>query len=617
VVNLVGTVTPGSITVNTTSNYTFTGAGSIGGAGGLTITNTGSLTNLTTDSYTGPTVLAGGTMVVSNIQVSGTPSGIGAASVAQNNLVFSGGTLSYVGPSGASTDHGITLTNLGGTLDITNGSSLTLNGELSGPGGLTLVDTGSLTLTAENNYAGLTTVSNGTLYLDNDAAASTNAIVLAGGTVTLEVGGSQQTYPNGLTITGNSTLISAGDNNNIISGPWNGPSGATLNVSITSGGVFTVNGSMTGYSGLVELGTSPGTFRFNSGGGNTSFGSPNTTFDLGASGILQARNAGTMNLGALEGGPGSFLKGQGSDAGLVTWVIGASPGNPSTTFAGMIENSAANEVAAITKVGAGTLYLANPNNSYTGSTIISNGVLSLTNIGNGDGSIGSSTNILLAGGALDVSSLTDIGSTLNLNSGQTLTGAGTITGSLAAYSGTVAPGLPLGSLNVTNTVTLGNSVVMNLNRNATPNCSSITAPSISQGGTLTVSNLGNALRAGDTFALFNGAISGGFGNLVLPILYHWNTANLGINGTIEVAGVLQPALSSVTLSSGLVTLNATNGPPNAQVIVVSSTNLALPLSQWTPLSTNMFDGNGNLSNITLNAVPGATQTFYTLEMPPQ
>ena len=58
-VHLMGTVTPASITVNTASNYTFTGTGSIGGEGSLTVSR-GTVTMLTTNSFTGPTLLNGG-----------------------------------------------------------------------------------------------------------------------------------------------------------------------------------------------------------------------------------------------------------------------------------------------------------------------------------------------------------------------------------------------------------------------------------------------------------------------------------------------------------------------------------------------------------------------------
>ena len=74
------------------------------------------------------------------------------------------------------------------------------------------------------------------------------------------------------------------------------------------------------------------------------------------------------------------------------------------------------------------------NNTYTGSTIISGGTLALSDPlapGTGIGSIdGSSVIRIFNGATLDVSGRVD--QTLTLNSGQTLTGNGSINGSLVA-----------------------------------------------------------------------------------------------------------------------------------------------------------------------------------------
>ena len=621
------TVTPGSMVVNTSSNYTFTGNGAIGGVGGLTISN-GALTILTTNIYTGPTVLDGGVLATPTIANGGSPSGIGSASSSPANLIFNGGTFSYFGAS-AGTDHGITLTNLGGTIDVTNGSTLTVNGTLVGNGGLTLVDSGTLELTAGNTYTGSTTISNGTLNLNNAVAAGTGAIALAGGTLDLTVG-SQPTFANNLNIAANSTLTSAGGNNNILSGPWAGPTNATLAVGIASGGTLTISGSMTNFLGTVLL-TGAGTFRFNSAGGaggDTAFGGQNTTYDLGSAGILNARNSDTINLGTLEGSVGSTLSGQGSGNGTLIWVIGASTNNPNSDFAGIIsDGSVSTRVTSITKVGNGSLKLEGQN-TYTGTTIIDSGRLALvynpTN--SADGSINNSATInIVSGAVLDVSGRSDGTFQLDNATAQTLEGRGTLNGSLnVGGSGTVAPGGGpggnTGTLTVTNAITLGATAWMKLNRANTPNSDQLVSSlsTITYGGTLVVTNIGGRLQAGDTFTLFSGGgLSGGtFSTIILPNYYNWNTNNLGVNGSISVAAVLPPpAITNVDISQlslGTITLNASGGAPNSQVIVVTSTNLSLPLSSWTSIATNAFDPNGNLS-IPVTANPALPQNFYQLE----
>ena len=54
--------------------------------------------NLTgTNTYSGPTVIEGGTLSVSSIENGGVASGIGQASNAAGNLILNGGALEYVG----------------------------------------------------------------------------------------------------------------------------------------------------------------------------------------------------------------------------------------------------------------------------------------------------------------------------------------------------------------------------------------------------------------------------------------------------------------------------------------------------------------------------------------
>ena len=94
---------------NATQNFTFAGSGSISGATGLTKTNScKTSTLLTTNSYTGPTILGGGTLSIASVANSGVSSPIGAAGNDPTNLVFFGSTLKYTGAS-AATDHGATL----------------------------------------------------------------------------------------------------------------------------------------------------------------------------------------------------------------------------------------------------------------------------------------------------------------------------------------------------------------------------------------------------------------------------------------------------------------------------------------------------------------------------
>ena len=74
-----------------------------------------------------------------------------------------------------------------------------------------------------------------------------------------------------------------------------------------------------------------------------------------------------------------------------------------------------------------------------------------------------------------------------------------------------------------------------------------------------------------------------------------------------------PAIRAATANGSLI-LSVSNGSPGANSYLLGSTNLALPLSNWARLGTNLFDGNGNLS-LTNPVDPNAPQQFYRLQLP--
>src|SRR5262249_53644965 len=128
---------------------------------------------------------------------------------------------------------------------------------------------------------------------------------------------------------------------------------------------------------------------------------------------------------------------------------------------------------------------------------------------------------------------------------QTIEGSGTLRGGLAVgASGTVAPGFTnaIGTLTVTNGVSLGGTALMKINRAGAPTSDKLVAQSITipAGATLTVTNIGNTnLAPGDPFTLFSPVPSGSFPTVNLPPLpcggVAW-TNKLAINGTIAVTG---------------------------------------------------------------------------------
>jgi autotransporter-associated beta strand protein len=622
-VNISGTIIPGSVTVNTTSNYTFTGNGILSGLGSLTVSN-GSLTVLTTNNYVGQTILAGGVLSTPLLANGGSPSGIGAATVDPSGLIFNGGTLGYFGAT-TSIDHGMTFTNGGGTIDVTNGTTLTLNGPLVGNGVLTLVDSGTLTLTNANTYSGGTVVSNGVLNLVTSATpAGSGTITLSGGNLSLGA----IKPANTINVAASSSIT--GGSSGGLTGISKVTGSANLGLSVTvSSGVFDLTGDMSTYSGTISFTNAGGAVvRFNG-----AIGSPLATWDLGAGPMdLNVRTSSTSNnIGALRGASSTTLSGRGgsSNNGSTTHYIGAN--NLNSTFDGLIQNGSGgtSSTTAIDKIGSGTLTLSG-SSTYTGNTTISSGTLALINnpTNSSDGSINSSATINLVSGAmLDVSGRSDFTFQLGSSATQTLEGRGAILGNLTVNgSGTVAPGGGpggnTGTLTVTNAVTLGGTAWMKLNRANTPNSDQVVSSlsTVTYGGTLLVTNIGAALHVGDTFTLFSGGgLSGSsFGSITLPNYYYFDTSQLGVNGTITVTNAFKPALSSVDFSglasSGTIVLNATNGAANGPITVLTSTNLALPLSSWTSNSVTAFDGSGNLTGFSITVDPAAPQLFISLQV---
>jgi len=90
-VNLVGTLEPaGSVTVNSTSNYTFGGSGKISGSCGLTKDGIGTLTLFTTNDFTGDTTINAGTVLVNGA--------FGNTAVTVNSGATFGGAGTILGP---------------------------------------------------------------------------------------------------------------------------------------------------------------------------------------------------------------------------------------------------------------------------------------------------------------------------------------------------------------------------------------------------------------------------------------------------------------------------------------------------------------------------------------
>ena len=133
-VTLVGNLSPTAVVVNSSTDYVFTGAGAIIGAG-TTLTKQGSgkltIDNTTANSYTGLTTVSGGTLQIGNGDTNGSLPG---------NVSNSG------------------------TLAFNRTDTVTYSSAITGPGTISQQGSGTLILTG-NNTAGATVVSAGTLQI--------------------------------------------------------------------------------------------------------------------------------------------------------------------------------------------------------------------------------------------------------------------------------------------------------------------------------------------------------------------------------------------------------------------------------------------------------------------
>jgi fibronectin-binding autotransporter adhesin len=139
------------------------------------------------NTYTGPTAVNfAGILSIPSIANGGVASPIGASSNSPANLILGGGgsfggtgTLTYTGPS-ATTDRGVTLGSAGGTINTAT-IPFGFSGQFTGPGGLTFTGGGRLTLTnTTNNYAGGTTVLNGYVVTPDVACLGSGSLTLSG-----------------------------------------------------------------------------------------------------------------------------------------------------------------------------------------------------------------------------------------------------------------------------------------------------------------------------------------------------------------------------------------------------------------------------------------------------
>ena len=220
----------------------------------------------------------------------------------------------------------------------------------------------------------------------------------------------------------------------------------------------------------------------------------------------------------------------------------------------------------------------------------------------------------ISGGTLVVNGAILGSSSVTLTTGGTLAGNGFIASPVTNTSGVLSPGAAVGTLTLSNRLVLaeGSTCRFEVGSHGYDQVRGLS--SVELGGTLQIAVIGD-LQGVEVFKLFEAATyNGTFIFVDLPPLsppLAWDDSQLAVDGTLRVTGGIRVAASR--LANGQMQLSG-SGPAYYSYRVLASTNVALPLSQWTELDTGFFAADGAYS-FTDGNTGGFLQRFYRVVTP--
>lgn len=411
-VSLTGELDPDTVIVDNTKAYTFSGTGAITGNASLVKRGTGTLTISNDNTYTGLTLISGGTVKVSALSNDMKAYGnLGAVNTSnQKFIIENGATLQTTAAVETSTPIRVR-TEEGGV--INNSANFTANKNIVGTlltkkgVGTLLCFTTNSSLTKmvvvaggvaerSGNAANTIELQGGTLW--DDSQSTTHAInVPKGKSATWQLSTAYYTnYTNKLTGEGTLTVVPRNKVNRVrISGDWSQ------------------------FRGTVKHNTTDIWLPF-----DCTSGMPHGTLDIAANcGVTNVAKA--MTIGAVTGSgslnhPISNFQNKSGVSGNNTWNIGNSDDN-NFTFAGTIHDEGGSNKSLFNKVGTCKMTFTGKGD-FSGACRVNGGELCLNS---------SKTDIMLGT------------STLNVAKGATLSGKGTLGNSsvTVATGGTIRSGI--------------------------------------------------------------------------------------------------------------------------------------------------------------------------------
>ena len=459
------TVSPTSVVVKgaDTDTLTIAGTGAIAGAASVNKAGESLLVLNNKNSYTGQTVIHGGTVEFNSLANGGEPSAIGASSEFAQNWVWDGGVWDYTGSSVATNRQALAYDQT--EFNISNKATVTMNGHIEGTGGLTLNGNGQMTVntTSMFQYTGPTILKGSTLLLNSidiskAGIGKSSKLVMAGGTLkTKGDNNNDETYSFPIEVLEGTHSVFAPHRRCVIKNRMTGT--GTIQFDIPYVAEFFA-GDWSGFSGRV---IANGVNSNNSEGstfiiqkGNNTFGS--TVIDLKGNAALTGWDTnGSYTIGGISGDANATVRGSSKQTkGFnCTWTVGGA--NTDETFRGVINNlpargnSAYSGTVSIVKKGSGDWRLTGKN-VYSGTTMITGGRLIVNGNHTGTGKVTVYKGGTLAGygtvpGAVAIKkggivssgdTLVNTAHTLKLNGGLTIEEGGIISVPVKVISAGVA-----------------------------------------------------------------------------------------------------------------------------------------------------------------------------------